>query len=214
MFDNSNRVSQPGMLKGALVPVVPVQVLDDPSTTHDILATTVVGALISDVFPVPNPSSGVWLALQKDMGVLLPPLKDAPISLLIANPMVAGTLKNQIENRLANMFRPPNPDQKPGYESRVLYGIWATAPYLHNGSVPNLWELLLPPERRSPSFMVGSRKFDEKNVGYVTTETPYKDGTLVVGPGAAPGNSNSGHDYTKNLTDDDRKALLEYLKSL
>ena len=98
----------------------------------------------------------------------------------------------------------------------MLHGIWATAPYLHNGSVPNLWELLLPPEQRSPSFMVGSRKYDAEKVGYVTTESPFKDGTLVVGAGAQPGNSNAGHEYPKDkdLTDDERKALLEYLKQL
>jgi hypothetical protein len=96
----------------------------------------------------------------------------------------------------------------------VLKGIWATAPYLHNGSVPNLWELLLPAERRTPSFMVGSRKFDIDNVGYVTTETPLKDGTLVVGAGAQPGNSNAGHNYSMDMTDDQRRALLEYLKQL
>jgi hypothetical protein len=96
----------------------------------------------------------------------------------------------------------------------VLHGIWATAPYLHNGSVPNLWELLLPPERRSASFMVGSKTYDAKNVGYVTDASPFKSGTLVVGAGAAPGNSNAGHDYSRSLSDDDRWALLEYLKQL
>jgi hypothetical protein len=51
-------------------------------------------------------------------------------------------------------------------------------------------------------------------VGYVTTESPFKDGTLVVGQGAQPGNSNAGHDYSRDMTDDDRRALLEYLKQL
>jgi hypothetical protein len=112
------------------------------------------------------------------------------------------------------MYKSPNNDTPAAYETRVLKGIWATAPYLHNGSVPNLWELLLPPERRSPSFMVGSRKYDEKNVGYVSTESPFKDGTLIVGQAAQPGNSNAGHDYSRDMTDDDRWALLEYLKQL
>ena len=106
------------------------------------------------------------------------------------------------------------PGEPNAYESRVLHGIWATAPYLHNGSVPNLYELLLSPDKRSPSFMVGSRKYDPDKAGYVTTESPYKDGTLVVGPGAQPGNSNAGHDYSGDLNDGQRKALLEYLKQL
>jgi hypothetical protein len=134
------------------------------------------------------------------------------ISLL--NPKTREDLKAHIQDRLANMFRPPAPGAPAAYESRVLHGIWATAPYLHNGSVPSLWELLLPPERRTQSFMVGSRKFDPANVGYVTTESPFKDGTMVVGSGAQPGNSNAGHDYGREMSDDQRKALLEYLKQL
>jgi hypothetical protein len=98
----------------------------------------------------------------------------------------------------------------------VLYGIWAAAPYLHNGSVPNLAELLRWPENRAPSFMIGSRKYDADNVGYITTETPFKDGTLTVGAGAQPGNSNAGHKYPRDreLDENERKALLEYLKTL
>jgi hypothetical protein len=217
MFDNSNRKSNSGLLKGSPIPVVPVSVLDDQAFTHDILATTVVGTLTNDsILPVPNPASGVWLAIQKDLPVLFPTLKDKPIPLLLADPVVFRALKTQIDTQLTNMFKPPNADQKPAYESRVLNGIWATAPYLHNGSVPNLAELLLPPERRSPSFMVGSRKYDADKVGYVTTESPFKDGTLVVGTGAQPGNSNAGHQYPadRELTGDERKALLEYLKTL
>jgi len=218
MFDNSNRKSDPGLLKGLPVPVVPVSILDNPAPTHDILATTVVGALTNDsLVPVINPTSGVWLAVVKDLPVLFPSLKDKPIPLLLADPLVLKNLKTQIDIQLTNMFKPPNADQRPAYESRVLQGIWATAPYLHNGSVPNLEQLLRWPENRLPSFMVGSRKFDPDKVGYVTTESPFKDGTLVVsGPDAKPGNSNAGHKYPedKELTEAERKALLEYLKQL
>ena len=61
------------------------------------------------------------------------------------------------------LFQPRSP-AAPGaaYKARALYGIWATAPYLHNGSVPNLWELLTPAKRRKATFMVGSRVFDPK----------------------------------------------------
>src|SRR5690606_18198960 len=51
------------------------------------------------------------------------------------------------------------------YKTQPLAGVWATAPYLHNGSVPNLYELLLPPEQRSVKFWVGNREFDPKHVG-------------------------------------------------
>jgi hypothetical protein len=109
---------------------------------------------------------------------------------------------------------PRTADAGAAYESRVLYGIWATAPYLHNGSVPSLWELMLPPGRRSMTFKVGSRKFDPKNVGYATDESPYKTGTFTVDPQNLNGNGNGGHDYTPDLSDDDRWALVEYLKTL
>jgi hypothetical protein len=215
MFDNAKRTSQPGLLKGSVVPDLPIQILDDPAKTHDILATTVVGALANDAKSL-DPTSGFWRAVQNDLPKLFPPLKDASVPLLLVNPAVLGALKTQVDNRLTNMFKPPNPDAPAAYESRVLYGIWATAPYLHNGSVPNLAELLRWPENRSPSFMVGSRKYDPDKVGYVTTETPFKDGTLVAGTGAQPGNSNAGHKYPKDreLDENERKALLEYLKQL
>jgi len=219
MFDNANRMSNPGLLTGAPVPVpgLPVKILKNPAATHDVLATAVVGTLINDaLLPLPNPASGVWMAVQKDLPILLPSDADTPVSELLKSPQMVLILRKQIEDQLNNMFKPPNTDQQPAYESRVLYGIWATAPYLHNGSVPNLAQLLRWPENRSPSFMIGSRKYDADNVGYVTTETPFKDGTLTVGAGAQPGNSNAGHKYPKDreLDENERKALLEYLKTL
>ena len=56
------------------------------------------------------------------------------------------------------------------YKARPLNGIWATAPYMHNGSIPNLWELLKKPEDRLTSFWVGSREFDPARVGYKTDQ--------------------------------------------
>jgi len=176
----------------------------------------VVGALVVDAFPplprLPNLNSGVWLAIKKDLSILFSDSERTPNLLSLLEPSVRENVRSHLEGRLANMFKVPG--EPHAYEARVLHGIWATAPYLHNGSVPNLWELLLPPERRTASFMVGSKKYDADKVGYVTTESPFKDGTLVVGSGAAPGNSNAGHDYTRDLNDDQRKALLEYLKQL
>jgi len=116
------------------------------------------------------------------------------------------------------------------YKGRPLNGIWATAPYLHNGSVPTLYDILLPPcaddaPRADPpvcrpsTFMVGSRKFDPKYVGLLSEGYDgFKFDTRT------PGNSNAGHDYgTKPmklpdgstlpaLTHEDRLALVEYMK--
>jgi hypothetical protein len=218
MFQNSQRISDFGILKGALSPNPPGSQLGASGPTADLLATTVVGALFGDAIPalprLPNLDAGVWLAIKKDLSVLFSENEKVPSLISLLEPSVRDNVRAHVESRLANMFKVPG--EANAYESRVLHGIWATAPYLHNGSVPNLAELLLPPEKRSPSFMVGSRKYDADKVGYVTTETPYKDGTLVVGSGAQPGNSNAGHKYPadKELTDDERKALLEYLKQL
>jgi processive rubber oxygenase RoxA-like protein len=216
MYQNSIRTSDTGILNGALSPNPPGSKLGPTAPTGDILATTVVGALLGDAIPplprLANPKAGVWLAVNKDIASLFADNEKLPSLISLLEPSVRDNVRTHIESRLANMFKMPG--EPNAYEARVLHGIWATAPYLHNGSVPNLYELLLPPDKRSPSFMVGSRKYDSEKVGYVTTESPYKDGTLVVGAGAQAGNSNVGHDYSSDLSDDDRKALLEYLKQL
>ena len=96
------------------------------------------------------------------------------------------------------------------YKARPLSGIWASAPYLHNGSVPSLVELLKPPPQRVARFHVGSREFDADNVGLSTEAVP---GATELDT-ALPGNSNSGHAFGTTLSDQDKRDLLEYLKSL
>lgn len=95
------------------------------------------------------------------------------------------------------------------YKARPLNGIWATAPYLHNGSVPNLDELLKPPSARTNKFWVGSREFDVEHVGFRSDE-----GKVEFDTQASPGNSNGGHDYGMVFTPEQRKQIIEYLKSL
>lgn len=106
------------------------------------------------------------------------------------------------------------------YKARPLDGIWATPPFLHNGSVPNLFELLSPVAERETQFYVGSFEFDPKFVGYRTAKFPggflYK--TSVTG------NANRGHEFRdgcrqdgaigRALSPDERWALVEYLKVL
>jgi hypothetical protein len=96
------------------------------------------------------------------------------------------------------------------YKARPLDGIWATAPYLHNGSVPSLYQLLLPVEQRDASFYVGSREFDPNNVGF---DTGPVDGGFRFDT-SLPGNHNTGHLYGTDLSDDERRQLVEYLKTL
>lgn len=101
-----------------------------------------------------------------------------------------------------------------GYEARVLHGIWAAAPYLHNGSVPTLAELLKPAAERTASFQIGSA-YDPVAVGLARDQTQFSftlkttDCTDIVS-----GNSRCGHDYGTDLSAEDKRALLEYLKQL
>jgi mono/diheme cytochrome c family protein len=105
------------------------------------------------------------------------------------------------------------------YAARPLAGMWATPPFLHNGSVPSLYQLLLPAEQRDKAFYVGSREFDPKNVGYATAKF---DGAFEYRTDQ-PGNSNLGHEFRNTpgkgrigpeLSDEDRWAIIEYLKTL
>ena len=104
------------------------------------------------------------------------------------------------------------------YKARPLNGIWATAPYLHNGSVPNLDALLQPAAQRPKSFSIGVRTFDPVRVGYLT-DVPGFPKFNVNDPNGNPiaGNSNAGHEgdqYGTSLSPDQRRQLIEYLKSL
>lgn len=94
------------------------------------------------------------------------------------------------------------------YKARPLNGIWAASPYLHNGSVPTLYDLLLPVEQRPASFKVGRWAFDPKKVGYVYDSGPSTVDTTIAG------NRNTGHLYGTTLSDAERWALVEFLKTL
>ncbi len=101
------------------------------------------------------------------------------------------------------------------YKARPLNGIWATAPYLHNGSVPNLWELLQAPKDRMPEFWVGSREFDAKQVGFVTGKGKNKFRAYDENGDVILGNSNLGHDYAGGqYTDEQKWDIIEYMKTL
>ena len=129
----------------------------------------------------------------------------------------------QLENFSVQGLKIPAPAAAPpapphgAYEARVLQGIWAAAPYLHNGSVPSLAELLKPAAQRVKTFKVGPA-YDIVNVGLAADQTAF-DYTLVTTDcsNLNSGDSNCGHDgkgFGTDLSDDDKRALLEYLKTL
>ena len=122
-----------------------------------------------------------------------------------------------------------------GYKPRPLGGVWATPPYLHNGSVPSIYELLGPYEKRTTRFFVGRREYDPKHVGFVLEPVQGSSSGFWMDT-SKPGNSNSGHlfraDYKPYdpskpeseqyqngvigpaLSEDDRMNIIEYLKTL
>jgi mono/diheme cytochrome c family protein len=114
----------------------------------------------------------------------------------------------------------PLPSPTPGvYKAAPREGVWATGPYLHNGSVPNLYEMLIPAAQRTKKFYVG-REFDPVKVG---VDTSGNSGKFLVDT-TIRGNSNAGHSFENGpmgngvigplLTEEQRWALVEYLKSI
>jgi hypothetical protein len=111
------------------------------------------------------------------------------------------------------------------YKPRPLAGIWASPPFLHNGSVPTVYDLLSPVEERPKTFRVGSREFDPVRLGLALPTSGF-----WLFDAAHTGNHNSGHEFNKGyveyqeggapqkgligpyLPPDDRLAIIEHLK--
>jgi hypothetical protein len=100
-----------------------------------------------------------------------------------------------------------------GYVSVPLDAIWTRAPYLHNGSVPTLRDLLQTPENRPKVFYRGYNVFDPKNIGFVSQGTEAERVGFRYDV-SQQGNSNQGHLHGTRLPDKDKEALIEYLKTL
>jgi uncharacterized protein (DUF2235 family) len=106
------------------------------------------------------------------------------------------------------------------YKARPHNGIWATPPYLHNGSVPNLFALLSPVSERPTHFYLGNKQYDPVKLG-LSTE-PLRGAKEFRTDQA--GNSNSGHEFNdgpigkgvigRKLSDEERMEIIEYLKTL
>jgi cytochrome c2 len=104
-----------------------------------------------------------------------------------------------------------------GYANAPLDGIWLRGPYLHNGSVPNLYELLEPSARRSPVFYRGYDVYDPVRVGFKADIETDSGKSFFKYDVTVPGNSNVGHEgerYGTELEPEEKDALLEYLKTL
>jgi cytochrome c peroxidase len=102
-----------------------------------------------------------------------------------------------------------------GYANMPLDGIWARAPYLHNGSVPTLRDLLNNPADRPQEFYRGDDEYDPHNVGFRSDRAVAADGRkLFKFNTRLPGNHNGGHQYGTELSPQEKNDLLEYLKTI
>lgn len=136
-------------------------------------------------------------------------------------------------------FRPNCLQVGKGYKARPLNGIWATAPFLHNGSVPTIMDLLSPPDERPAFVVLGNVEFDAERLGIKQPEdasfqpgAKYNNEHFFILDTSVPGNSNQGHEFSDrwdpNKPHDDqlkgvigakysleqRQDIIEYLKTL
>jgi hypothetical protein len=170
--------------------------------------------------------------LTKQLAPYLPePFKNEPIAPALVVKVAIGESLLETAQKKLNLspeeqlklhgyreYPLPRPPER-SYKAAPRDGVWAEPPYLHNGSVPNLYEMLIPAKERSKKFYVG-RDFDPVKVG---VDTSGNSGKYLFDT-SLEGNSNAGHSFENGplgngvigplLTDDERWALIEYLKSI
>jgi mono/diheme cytochrome c family protein len=195
-YDVLARKVSTGVLNGARIPLI-FPALNPSDTAFRTLSTAVVGSILEKLVPL---TVAVPTTSRRGTGAT-----DLAASALAATPE---------GQQLKGAFTVPPPATFK-YEARVLQGIWATAPYLHNGSVPTLTDLLKPASERPASFKIGPA-YDPVAVGLDPVQTRF-DATLNTTDctNRNSGNSRCGHEFgTTTLTPQEKRALLEYLKQL
>ena len=207
-----------GLLTGTKAEIAGGAPLPPLAPTETYLKTQAIGVLLAKKIKL------LWIAVreaigvereievfEREVGIERAPPADQPLS---------DAQRLQQCKDASNA--PPSPSNEVAlrtlaYKGRPLNGIWAAAPYLHNGSVRSLYDLLLSPEKRPTSFWVGNREFDPVHVGFVSRPQGYgswfrtrdEAGRDIIG------NSNLGHDYGNAGFDEaERMALIAYMKTL
>ena len=204
-FDKSRLSAPPGVLGGTRQPPLVGDRLANPSPKASILANAVVGTLVQAAL---RQDPAIRRAIDQDFAQDRLPLVGAAAP----NSASAGAAAvADVAQATSQLYKPAAGQPGAAYEARVLTGIWAVGPYLHNGSVPNLWELLKPARERMTQFAVGHRDFDPVNVGLETAPGP---GRADFNVDPTVGNGNGGHEYGTGLPEPQRRAVLEYLKTL
>ncbi|MGE9007967.1 di-heme-cytochrome C peroxidase [Leptospira interrogans] len=163
------------------------------------------------------------VAVPPHLGIDKSDFADA-LRLLVAKTVNVIYDQRKLDDKQRNAMNGNMPNEILGelvYKVRPLNGVWATPPYLHNGSVPNVYALLSPVDERPKKFYLGNREYDPVNLGY-------KYDKLTNGfefDTSIRGNWNTGHEFAdkppktkgvigKKLAPDERKAIIEYLKTL
>lgn len=186
------RPAATGVLEGAQIPIVNPQPLKSTDSAVNVLGMVVKASVLQQFLPIE---------------VNAQERKRWDFTLKMFMPKIQEALKEG--------YKTPPAAIGAAYEARVLEGIWAAAPYLHNGSVPSLAELLKPATERVSEFKIGPN-YDLNNVGLATDQSKFNY-TMKTTDCAArdSGDSRCGHEYgTTTLTPEEKKALLEYLKIL
>jgi mono/diheme cytochrome c family protein len=158
----------------------------------------------------PFPDSGMDLIdIQTD------PLRATNFAIRVGNQDFADALKQILDNVTQKAGGQPGNSRwrtTTQYANRPLIATWATAPYLHNNSVPTLYDLLLPANQRPVTFVVGPREYDPVKLGY----SAQGGSPQFLFDTREAGNSNGGHSglmFGTDLTEPQRMDLLEYLKT-
>ncbi|MBR1226969.1 MULTISPECIES: di-heme-cytochrome C peroxidase [unclassified Bradyrhizobium] len=195
-----NEVGQP-VLKIENIPIEHIGT--DPAQAADMIARTV----------ATPPHLGIT---ETGFGFALGKLVQKTVDVIYDQRKLDEKQRNALNGNMPNEIQ-----GKLEYKVRPLNGVWATPPYLHNGSVPNVYALLSPVDERPKKFYLGNREYDPVNLGY-------KYDKLTNGfefDTSIRGNWNTGHEFAdkppktkgvigKKLAPDERKAIIEYLKTL
>lgn len=208
-----------GVLEGAKIIGQPLKPVD---SAFAVLALAVEGSILQHYFPPDPPSASP------------PSASDAQKLRTHLQGKFAAEIKSKADTRdvgqieqVRASFKKPDATAsdksanasgssaaKYPYESRVMQGIWAVAPYLHNGSVPTLTELLKPAAQRVASFKVGP-EYDIERVGLAAEQSQFNFTLKTTDcSDRNSGNSRCGHEFGTQFSETDKRALLEYLKQL
>lgn len=161
------------------------------------------------------------------------PNKIVPLEEIGTDPTLANALTPELAGRLNQSWlaREIGPDGKPyllhdhkGYQAPPLDGVWATAPYLHNSSAPTVYHVLnsrARPKMFTRSYRSEKEDYDPVMLGWkilVLKKRPATNGSTWeqrrIYDTMQPGRGNGGHTFGDDLSEDERMAVIEYLKTL